>query len=213
MNTKALYRFSGFALMLAGVLFGVGLALHHNDTAPHTVITARWAAVHLGAGFGFLLSLFGWFGLFSRQNERSGFWGLLSFILVVLSTAVMGAATLLLEGLLAPALAAQGVALSAFMVPGQPFFLGFVITLLLFTVGYVLTGIVAFSANTLYRIASILLIIAALMVALGLSFLPTIVFRIGGLILGIAFIRFGSILWSTAEISADRFLSERLATT
>ena len=213
MNTKILYRSSGFALLLAGVLIGVGLALHHNETAQHTVTTVRWAATHIGAGVGFLISLFGLFGLFSRQNERSGFWGLFSFILVIASTAVMGAALLMLEGLLTPALATQGVDLSEFMLPGQPLFLGFVITSLLFTVGYVVVGVVAFSVNALCRVASVLLIIGAPMIALGMGFLPTIVFRIGGVILGVAFIRFGSILWATAEIPADRFVSERLAAT
>jgi hypothetical protein len=91
---------------------------------------------------------------------------------VVLSTAVMGAAVLMLESLLAPALSSRGVALDEFMVPGQPFFLGFPVILLLFAVGYLILGVVTFRANALCWFASVLLIISAPMIVLGLAFLP-----------------------------------------
>jgi hypothetical protein len=211
MNTKVLYRLSGISLTLAGLLIGVGLALHHNQVTSATIATSRWAFVHIAAGFGLLLSLFGLFAVFSRQNERPSFWGLLSFVIVVLSTAVMGAVTLVFEGLLSRALIGRGIMLDEFMVPGQPFFLGFLITLLLFALGYVILGVVTFRVNSLCWFASVLLVISTPVIVLGLTVLPMVLFRIGGAIFGLAFIRLGTVLWSTAEIPTGRFATERLA--
>jgi hypothetical protein len=192
-------------------LAGVGWALHHNEVAGHTIVTARWTAVHLAVGLGLLISLLGLFGVFSRQTERASFLGLLGFILAVLSTAVLGAASLVLEGLLAPSLASRGIALDEFMVPGQPLFLGFLIMLLLFALGYVILGVVTFRVNALCWFAGLLLVISAPMIVLGLTFLPTVVFRVGGALFGVALIRLGTVLWSTADIPTERFLSERVA--
>jgi hypothetical protein len=211
MNTKTLYRSSGIALILGGLLAGVGWALHHNEVAGYTIVTARWSAAHLAAGLGLLITLPGLFGVFSRQNERASFLGLLGFILAVLSTAVVGAASLMLEGLLAPSLASRGIALEEFLVPGQPLFLGFLITLLLLASGYVILGIVTFRVNALCWLASLLLVISAPMIVLGLTILPMVVFRVGGAIFGVALIRLGTVLWATADIPTERFLSERLA--
>lgn len=211
MNNKALYRLSALALMLAGLSIGIGLGLHHSQVTGETITTFRWSAVHIASGFGLLLSLFGIFAVLSRQKERLGFWELLSFIFVVISTSMLGGITLVVEGLLSPALAGRGMLLDEFMVPGQPFFLGILATLSMFAVGYVIFGIVTFRVSSLCWFSSLLLIVSAPTIVLGLTVLPMFVLRIGGAVFGLAFVRLGTVLWSTADSPTRGFASERLA--
>ena len=77
MSPSDLVRWSGGALLLAGVLIAVPVLFHPDDVAhPETVLSTTWAVVHGFFATGAVLALVALTGLYVRQAEEAGRVGL-----------------------------------------------------------------------------------------------------------------------------------------
>ncbi|MBK8904449.1 MAG: hypothetical protein IPM53_24940 [Anaerolineaceae bacterium] len=71
---------AGVAAILAGLCFIV-VGLFHQENVPASVTTATWVNVHIFAIFMGFLGLFGMAGIHARQAEKSGWLGLIGYLL------------------------------------------------------------------------------------------------------------------------------------
>jgi hypothetical protein len=87
MSPNALYRLSGVALVIGGLLFTIGNLMHPLDHSAESHQVARWTAAHatfMTGSFGMLLGLP---ALYVRQSARSGVLGLVAFTMFFIGTA------------------------------------------------------------------------------------------------------------------------------
>jgi hypothetical protein len=211
MATRTLIRWSGLALMLAGVIQASTAFLHPDYTAPGAVFSPLWGLVGLAAAFSYLLMVFGLIGLHLRQAERAGGLGLIGFILALLDTALLVGIhidkTFFLPYVIqqTPALQTMGdfIAGPPAVLKGYPPII--VLSLVLYLVGYILTGLAIMRADVLPRWAGLLLVIGTAM-SLGMLMRLFIVDVAGVVLFGIAIAWLGFGLWS--EKSAMVFQPE-----
>lgn len=83
MTASALMRLAGVSAMLAGLCMVV-MGLFHPVNVPEAVTTATWVNVHIAATAMSFFGLFGMAGLYARQAEKSGWLGLMGFVLMSL---------------------------------------------------------------------------------------------------------------------------------
>src|ERR1041384_1073980 len=81
-------RWSGLALLLAGLLLGIAIILHPDEANPNAVLEAAWAPVHQVMIVGAVLSLFGLIGFYVRQQGQAGALGLIGFLLLFVGSAL-----------------------------------------------------------------------------------------------------------------------------
>lgn len=82
-NASTLFRLAGVALIIAGVSFAI-VGVFHPANVIASVTTSAWVVVHI---FALALSFFGFFGLtglYVRQAERSGWLGLVGYLMLTL---------------------------------------------------------------------------------------------------------------------------------
>lgn len=79
-STLNFLRAAGLAAILAGLCFIV-VGLFHQENIPASVTTATWVNVHIFAIFMGFLGLFGMAGIHARQAEKSGWLGLIGYLL------------------------------------------------------------------------------------------------------------------------------------
>lgn len=175
MTASALMRLSGGSAMLAGLCFII-IGLFHQENIPASVTTATWVNVHIAATALGFFGLFGMAGLYARQVEKSGWLGLVGFLLFSLwMTMVSGFS--FVEAFILPQLASESPAfveslLGMFTnVPGTVE-LGILPILwnvsgLLIILGPLLFGIATFRARVLPRWAGGLLALTAVLVPVG----------------------------------------------
>ena len=80
MFPSMLMRSAGLSALVAGVCFIIVGWLHPLNI-PSSITTATWANVHLVAMAMSIFGLFGMAGLYARQVEKSGWLGLVGFVL------------------------------------------------------------------------------------------------------------------------------------
>ncbi|WP_376792494.1 hypothetical protein [Thermoflexus sp.] len=202
LSTKQV-RWSGGALIVAGVILGIGLILHPDETAPDALAHPLWGPTHFAIGVGFLISLLGLIGVHARQAEKAGVLGLIGFVVSFVSSAALSGPLLLIEGIVLPGLAQSEIAEAA-LTPTGPVFGGLLEPILLgtlyaFGIGYVLFGIATIRAGVLPRWAAASLI-AGTPLAIFTPPLPAIFLAIGGVLIGVAYLWLGyAVLSSTGE--------------
>jgi len=82
-TTVNLLRWAGLCALLAGLCYAfVGIA--HPANLPESVITTRWATVHVVACFMSFFGVLGLAGLYARQAVKAGWLGLVGYILLSL---------------------------------------------------------------------------------------------------------------------------------
>ena len=186
MSSSDLIRWAGLAAILAGVLLVVGdlldLAIGFSDEPFSEVATTGTHALQSWIRLiGAVLLLIGLVGLYARQSEAAGPLGLAGYLVAFLGTAlVMGFFWAIL--FLTPTLAVEAPVL---LDEGPP--PGFFLTLITFTVGWLVFGVATLLARVYPRIAAIVLIIGAVLAILPLPF-TTIVLAIAVAWLGFALI-------------------------
>jgi hypothetical protein len=86
MSTAKLIRWSGLISILAGVLYALGALLHPagEDLAAYT--NPNWVPAHQVYWVSAMLMLFGLVGLYARQVEKTGWLGLVGFVLAFIGT-------------------------------------------------------------------------------------------------------------------------------
>jgi hypothetical protein len=150
---------SGLTTIVSGVFFALFPLLHPNhDAAGYT--SWIWVPAHMMPNVGAILVLFGLVALFVRQFEKAGWLGLAGFVLAVIGSAsmVMGA---MIEAFIIPFM---GLQFPDLMDGPPPPGLGeaFMVTTILFTVGYIVLGIATYRAGVMPRSVGALLAVAGI---------------------------------------------------
>ncbi len=201
MAPEVLIRWSGLASILGGTLYALFMFFHPaNDSTG--MRTGAWAPVHLMWHVAVLLALLGLVGLYARQAHRAGRFGLVSFVVAFVGTALSVGETYV-EAFVLPALALEAPGLlerlEAGEVPAaiQPLMVSLLAGVALFILGYILFGITILRAGVLPRPAGLLLIIGAPLFTFGTQVHQAIATG-GAVLFGAGFIWLGYALWSSA---------------
>jgi len=198
MSTAKLISWSGLISILAGVLYALGALLHPVGEDLAAYASPKWVPAHQVYWVSAMLMLFGLVGLYARQVEKTGWLGLVGFVLAFIGTVlvdsifVMASTVIHLVAVQAPALFDQA---------GAPPTFGVLVVVLGFILGYILFGVATMRAGVLPRWSGLLLIIGSAMfmiseaVPLNAS-LSHLIVTIGDVIFGAGFVWMGFALWS-----------------
>jgi hypothetical protein len=194
MSFSALYRFSGGALLVGGVLAIIGQLLQ-IQAAPGTPLWIPGTWLALG---GTLLVLLGWPGLYFRQVHRAGRLGMLGFVLSFVALLIDGIGIGTVAAFVSPALAASAATRPLLDQQALPALLVFeLLGGLLLIVGPFLFGIATIRAGVLPRWAALILIVGSV------ATLLTVILHdwneVSAAILFLAIACFGFVLWSKRD--------------
>src|SRR5438552_18200879 len=92
MSSRDLVRWSGLALIVSAVLFILFFVLHPGGGDPPTVsaaLNSLYAAEHTLGIAALMLMLLGLVGLYARQMSQTGLFGLVSFLVAFVGTALL----------------------------------------------------------------------------------------------------------------------------
>jgi hypothetical protein len=197
MSSANLIRWSGLASLLAGVLHILGAFLHPVGEDLAAINSPNWVPAHLVLWVSGILILLGLTGLYTRQAEKTGWLGLVSFVLAFIGMAVGGGLLLIVSIIIpliateAPALIGQAMTPPAFVLP---------VVAVGFGLGFILFGVATMRAGVLPRWAGLLLIIGAvLQMAEGSPIdrmLLHVILTTGRVVFGLSFAWMGYALWS-----------------
>src|SRR5712692_8128456 len=174
MSSTTLYRLSGISLLVGGLVGLVGSLLSailypgHQATVQQ-ILSFPWMLVASLSLAGFLLLALGLPGMYRRQAARTGRWGVVGFVLILVGVLVGGVlvgliqATMPQEALSDPKVFAAGSQL-----PMAAFVLGVLIPVLLTAVGAILLGIASLRARVFPRGSGVLLLVAGIIALVSL---------------------------------------------
>ena len=80
-TNENLMRLAGLSALLAGVCY-VLVGIFHPANVPASVTTTRWQAVHIIACAMSVFGVLGMAGLYAKQAVRTGWLGLLGYVLL-----------------------------------------------------------------------------------------------------------------------------------
>ena len=209
-TSSNLIRFSGLALVPAGIVFA-GIQPIHPPDVVESVTTTTWAVITSLKYVMSILFLVGITGLYARQAEKVGLFGLVAFLILATSWTLQSA-FVFAEAFVLPPLAATApdfvdaalgisyghtgnVNLGALP---MIYSIGVGITYML---GGLLFGIATFRAGILPRVAAGLLAIAATLTPLA-ALLPHAQQRYAAIPVALALAWLGYSLWSERRASA-----------
>jgi MFS family permease len=205
MFTKDLFRWSGVACILAGLLLALSTLIHPSKETPEIILQqgVRLVAAHWLFTFfcGFLL--LGLPSLYAAQSERAGRLGLVSFLMVFFGTLFFAVSNN--YGFIAPVLAAQAPAMLDAINAYPPVIAVNALLAVGFFLGFIFFGIATLRARVLPRQAGILMIIGSPLNMVGavlglmVSEALWIVAILGALALGLGLAWAGYSLWSHKE--------------
>ena len=179
MTSVKLLRLAGLSALLAGICYVI-VGLFHPANIPSSVTTTRWVIVHIFACAMSFFGLLGLPGLYARQAERSGWLGLVGYILLSLwFVMIMGFS--FVEAFILPHVATASPEfvqswMGMFNAPAGTFDIGVLPTLWtlsgpVYILGGLLFGIGTFRAGILPRWAGALLALSTVLAPLA-GFLP-----------------------------------------
>ena len=203
MSLKTMIRLSGLAAILGGCCLAGFVLVHPWDQLLGAEIarTARWQTAHTLHFVGALFALLGLLGIFARQRERLGAFGLVGFVLSFIGNA-MFLGTGMITAFIWPMLAVHA---PATVEPGGAIFgwphsvLAFALTALVLSIGYILFGIAMWRAGVFPHPSILMLVIGAILGMLPphpMGALPWGGLVFGGVLYGAALVWIGSILWA-----------------
>jgi hypothetical protein len=201
MQSSRLIRWSGLALLIAGMLIAGAAIFHPSDADPRAFLSPAWVPVHAMFIVGILLTLFGLIGFYRVQADATGGLGLAGFILTSIGNALF-VAVLVLDAFVIPAIAADAAG-RALLDPAGPLFggeLGVVFLLAggTFAIGTILSGIATLRAAVLPRWAGLPLLAGGPLLAFTPP-LPPLAGIVGAVLLGLGFAWAGYSIWSGAR--------------
>lgn len=205
-TAPSLIRYTGLALVIAGIIFAGVQPIHPPDVLA-SVTTRAWAIITPLKTVMCLLFLLGLTGLYARQVQESGWLGLVGYLLFSLCWALQ-LAFIFAEAFILPPLAnvAPTFIDGLFgLFNGHPVEtnLGalpvfWTLAGILYMLGGLLFGIAMFRAKVLPRGVTGLLALTALLTPLA-ALLPHAIQRLAGMPMGIALAWLGYTLWSERE--------------
>ena len=194
MGTQNLIRWSGLALLVAGMLWL--LSIFHPPDTLDGMLAPAWGPSHYVTAVASVFLVFGLIGLYAYQVAKVGWLGLIAFILSLAASAMLTSAELF-DGALAPTLAANP-ATQSLVNPRQagPFVIVIGAIAVLATVGNILLGIAIMRAGVLPRWAGLLIIIGYVFLAFGIG-LPAlaIISPVGIVLSGLGYAWCGYSIW------------------
>ncbi|HLA99581.1 MAG TPA: hypothetical protein VJL34_14115 [Anaerolineales bacterium] len=203
MGTQKLIRWSGLALLVAGMLWLLSI-LHPPDTLAGMLAPA-WGPSHYVTAVASLFLVFGLIGLYAHHAARVGWLGLIAFVLTLAASAMLISAEVF-AGALAPTLASSP-ATQSLVDPQQagPFVVVIGLIAVLATVGNVLLGIAIIRAGVLPRWAGLLIIIGFVLLASGIGLPALAIISPGGIVLsGLGYAWCGYAIWATIGTEAPQ---------
>jgi hypothetical protein len=195
-------RLSGLASIAGGCCLAGFVLVHPWDQLLGAQIarTARWQMAHTLHFVGAAFALLGLLGIFARQREQLGSFGLVGFVLSFIGNA-MFLGTGMITAFIWPMLAVHA---PATVEPGGALFcwphsvMAFALTAVMLSTGYVLFGIAMVRAGVFPRLSILMLVIGAILGMLPphpIGALPWGGLVLGGVMYGAALVWLGSILW------------------
>jgi hypothetical protein len=216
MTASALMQLAGVSAMIAGLCFIV-IGMFHPVNVLASVTTATWVNVHIFATALGFFGLFGVAGLYARQAEKSGWLGLIGFLLFSgWMTLVCGFS--FVEAFILPRLATESPAfveglLGMFSSIPSKVDLGILPTLWnisgpMYILGPLLFGIATFRAGVLPRWAGALLVLGAVLVPVGAlvppEYQPKIMIPVGLAVAWLGYALFSERQEKASEVLLDR---------
>jgi hypothetical protein len=200
-------RWSGLANLIGGVLLALFFVLHPGGGDPPTaqaVVTSPYALEHTLGVAAMALMLLGMPSLIARSALGYGRLGWTGFALAFVGTYLLGG-VMFFDAYITPAIAANAPALMDANGPlnTPPTVLAFAVAGVLWGVGYLVLGIVAWRAAILPRWASALLIVGSIVINLPpqpIGFAPLVAIAIGAVIFGVALSAWGYAIWTGASV-------------
>lgn len=202
-HTK-LVRWAGASALVAGVCY-VLVGIFHPANVPSSVTTTRWQVVHVIACAMSLFGLFGMAGLYARQARRSGWPGLIGYVLLSLWLIVILGFSFV-EAFVLPHIATTSPGfvqswMGMFNGPAGTFDIGALPTLWLLSapaliLGGLLFGFATFRARVLPRWAGALLAASTTLAPLAAPLLPNASQPKIAIPMGAALAWLGYALWS-----------------
>jgi hypothetical protein len=203
MSSKNMIRWSGLACIAGGCCLAAFVLVHPWDHLLGAEIarTARWQMAHTLHFMGALFALLGLLGIFARQREQMGSFGLAGFLLSFIGNA-MFLGTGMITAFIWPMLALQA---PATVEPGGGIFswphsiLAFALTAVTLIAGYVLFGVAMLRAGVFPRWCILILVAGGILGMLPphpMGVLPWGGLVFGGLLYGAAMVWLGTILWT-----------------
>ena len=156
-----LLRWSGLALVAAGVLMVVGTLLHPSHETPASILASETGlvAAHALYTLAWLLVLLGLPGLYASQRGQMGRLGLAGFLVAFSGTYLIAVTGNF--GFLAPVLAKESPAAIDALVQYPPVVIINGLAAVAFMIGYVFLGIAMIRTSTLPRWSGILVAVGA----------------------------------------------------
>jgi hypothetical protein len=199
MSSSKLMSWSGLAALIGGVLLIIfnllDLVVLGGKTDSATVMSGNWIFVEIGYIVAEVLISLGLIGLYARQEKPAGTQGLVAFLVAFTGTVLMTGADWS-AAFLGPSVAEAAPEL----VNGEPTGIasvGFLVSVLLFVLGWFLFGWASYQARIQSRSASIIMMVGALL-ALVFFFIEL---PLEVVFLGIALVWMGYTQWNSATES------------
>jgi hypothetical protein len=195
MSSTTFYRLSGLVLLVGGpiglveTLLGAVLYPGHQQTAQQ-ILSFPWMLVASLYLAGFLLMALGLPGMYRRQAARTGGWGLVGFILILVGVLLGG----VLVGLFQVAMPYQVQSdpkAAGSQLPMAAFVLFVLIPVFLIAVGAILLGVASLRARVFPRGAGVLLLVAGIIALVSLVVPSAIENILDPLWNGVFFLAFG----------------------
>ena len=209
MTNSTLFRLAGLSALLGGVCYTL-VGIFHPANIPSSVITTRWEIVHFLACAMSFFGVLGLTGIYVRQAERTGWLGLIGFLLFSFWL-VLIAGFSFVEAFVLPHIATstRGFVVSwmgMFNGPAGKFDIGALTTAWqlaapLYILGGGLFGIATFRAAILPRWAGALLAISTVLAPIG-ALLPNASQPKLAIPVGLALAWLGYALWSEKQVTS-----------
>jgi hypothetical protein len=215
-NTSTLMRMASLSAMVAGLCFIV-IGMLHPVNELSAVSTAAWLYAHIAATALGFFGLFGMAGIYARQAEKTGWLGLIGFLLFTAwMTLVSGIS--LVEAFILPKLVTESPAfveafLGMFSDSASAINLGILPTLWkisgpMYILGPVLFGIATFRAGVLPRWAGALLALNLIWVPIGAlvppEYQPKIMIPVGMAVAWLGYALFSERRENASELAPAR---------
>ena len=212
---STLMRWAGFSALVAGICY-VLVGAFHPANVPSSVTTTRWEIVHIIACAMCFFGLLGMAGLYARQAPKTGWLGLVGYLLLSLwFVVIMGFS--FVEAFILPHVATASPALvqawmGMFNGPAGEFNLGalptiWTLTAPVYILGGLLFGIATFRAGILPRWAGALLAVSTVSAPVAVL-LPNASQPKTAIPMGLALAWLGYALWSEKRV--ERGLARNL---
>lgn len=193
MNTERYLAISRYSLIIAGVMFAVGVALHPDETAAGFVPDTTWQYLHAMLGISLILLSMGFSALAAKTESRDSWLMTASFIVFAMTSALASGLLLFVEGFVLPA-AVTDPAYLPFIAEDGPLFggalgAGFMLLLAVWSLAGIASGIFIARIARKHSYTGYLFFAAPL--AAFSPPLPHLVMLAGGIVLGAGAILLG----------------------